>query len=247
MVGTVRRLLTLFLLNAVSALSFLGASLLIKLRLLREPDPWRRTVGTGLRSEASKFALSAFGVRTCPVLTSENLPGDEQHFARSFAAFLQAEPSARFALRHDRFSCYRVANECVDLTLAEFSPWGELLSILPILDHSHPIVLSSSERREVERVIVEEYNRTRQLPEFMRARTLIGKVKKWWIGVSEPVPVRSRKAAYSERILNSSCVSFKVRTMDSSFERFEPPDFRIWRIIGAGFLNVFVEGHREAR
>jgi hypothetical protein len=238
MVGTVRRLLTLFLLNAVSALSFLGASLLIKLRLLREPDPWRRTVGTGLRSEASKFALSAFGVRTCPVLTSENLPGDEQHFARSFAAFLQAEPSARFALRHDRFSCYRVANECVDLTLAEFSPWGELLYILPILDHSHPIVLSSSERREVERVIVEEYNRTRQLPEFMRARTLIGKVKKWWIGVSEPVPVRSKKAAYSERILNSSCVSFEVRTMDSSFERFEPPDFRIRRIIGAGFLNV---------
>src|ERR1700676_5110555 len=101
MVGTVRRLLTLFLLNAVSALSFLGASLLIKLRLLREPDPWRRTVGTGLRSEASKFALSAFGARS-PVLTSENLPGDEPHFTRSFAAFLQAEPSARFALRHDR-------------------------------------------------------------------------------------------------------------------------------------------------
>jgi hypothetical protein len=238
MVGTVRRLLTLFLLNAVSALSFLGASLLIKLRLLREPDPWRRTVGTGLRSEASKFGLSAFGVHTRPVLTSENLPGDDQHFTRSFAAFLRAEPSARFALRHDRFSCYRVANECVNLTLAEFSPWGELLSILPILDDSHPIVLSSSERRDVESVIVEEYNRTCQLPEFKRARTLIRNVRKGWVGASEPEPVRSRKVAYSERILNSCCVSFEVRTLDSLVERFEPPDFRIRRIIGAGFLNL---------
>jgi hypothetical protein len=152
--------LTLFLLNAASVISFLVATLLIKLRLCREPDPWRRTVGTGLRSEASKFGLSAFGVQTRSALTGENLSGDEQHFTRRFAAFLQTEPSARFALRHDRFSCYRVANECADLTLAEFSPSGELLSILPILDDSHSIVLSSSERREVERLIVEEYNRT---------------------------------------------------------------------------------------
>ncbi len=228
--------LTLFLLNAASAISFLGATLLIKLRLCREPDPWRRTVGTGLRSEASKFGLSAFGVQTCSALSGENLSGDEQHFARRFAAFLQAEPSVRFALQHDHFCCYRVANANSDLTLAEFSPWGELLSILPILDDNHSL-LSPSERREVECLIVEEYNRTRQLPEFMRARTLIGNVKKRWIRASKPFPVRSREAAYGERILNSCCVSFEVRTMDL-FKRFEPPDFRIRRIIGAGFLNV---------
>ena len=99
--------LTLFLLNATSVISFLVATLLIKLRLCREADPWRRTVGTGLRSEASKFGLSAFGVQTRSALTGENLSGDEQHFTRRFAAFLQTEPSARFALRHDRFCCYR--------------------------------------------------------------------------------------------------------------------------------------------
>jgi hypothetical protein len=230
--------LTLFLFNTVSALSFLGATLLIKLRLRREPDPWRRTVGTGLRSEASKFGLSAFGVQMPSLSTSENLSGDEQHFARSFAAFLETEPSARFTVRHDRFSCSRVANECVDLTLAEFSPWGELLSISPILDDSHSIALSSSERSEVERLIVEGYNRTRQLPEFRRARTLIGNVRKGWVGASDPGPARSRKAAYRQRILNSCCLSFEVRTMDSSVERFEPPDFRVRRIIGAGLLNV---------
>src|SRR5262245_28067879 len=86
---TCQKWLTLFLLNAASVISFLVATLLIKLRLCREPAPWRRTVGTGLRSEASKFGLSAFGVQTRSALTGENLSGDEQHFTRRFAAFLQ--------------------------------------------------------------------------------------------------------------------------------------------------------------
>src|SRR5450432_3269199 len=152
MVGTVRRWLTLFLLNTVSAISFLAATLLIKLRLRREPDPWRRTVGTGLRSEASKLGLSAFEVYPRSPLTGENFSVGEQHFTRCLAAFLQAEPSLRFALRHDRFCCYRVANRYADVALAEFSPWGELRSILLMLDDSHPVVLRSSERSEVERL-----------------------------------------------------------------------------------------------
>jgi hypothetical protein len=65
--------------------------------------------------------LSAFGIQTDSLLTGENLSRDEQHFTRRFAAFLRAEPSASFALRHDRFCCYRVAIQCVDVTLAEFS------------------------------------------------------------------------------------------------------------------------------
>lgn len=96
-VRTVMKWLTLFLLNAASAISYLAATLLIKLRLRGEPDPWRRTVGTGLRSEASKFGLSAFEVQMRSPLTGEGFSDDEQHFTRRFAAFLQAEPSARFA------------------------------------------------------------------------------------------------------------------------------------------------------
>jgi hypothetical protein len=46
---------------AASGLSFLISFPLAKL-LRREPDCWRRTVGLGLRSEATKFGLSAFGL-----------------------------------------------------------------------------------------------------------------------------------------------------------------------------------------
>ena len=228
---------TLFLFNMVSAISFLAATLMIQLRLRREPDSWRRTVGTGLRSEATKFGLSAFGVKTGSSCTTEHVSKIEEYFAKRFAAFLRTEPSARFALRHDRFCCHRVANLCPETTLAEFSPWGELRSILPILDESDPVPLSSSERHEVERHIVEAFNRTRQLPEFKRARILIGNVTKRWLGTRKPGHVRSNGAAYGERILKSCCLSFETVSMDQD-KRFEPPDFRIRRIIGAGFLNV---------
>ena len=163
--------LTFFLLKTAIAISFLIATLFIKLRLRPEPEPWRRTVGTGLRSEASKFGLSAFGIHAGSSLIGENPSGDEQHFTKRFAAFLQTEPSGRFSLRHDRFCSYRVANGCADVMLAEFSPCRELRSIWPLLDSRYPVVLSSNERGEVESLIVGAYNRTRQLPEFVRART----------------------------------------------------------------------------
>jgi hypothetical protein len=94
---TVMKWLTLFLLNMTSAVCFLAATLMIKLRLRCEPDPWRRTVGTGLRSEASKFGLSAFGVKTGSLWTAERFSGLEEDFAKRFALFLRTELSARFS------------------------------------------------------------------------------------------------------------------------------------------------------
>ena len=44
----------------------------------------------------------------------------------------------------------------------------------------HLLEIHAVRRREVERLIVEEYNRTRQLPEFARARILIGNVLRRW-------------------------------------------------------------------
>jgi hypothetical protein len=229
--------LILFFLNLTSAICFLAASLMIKLRLRCDPDPWRRTVGTGLRSEASKFALSAFGVKTGSHWTAERFSGAEEDFAKRFALFLGNEPSARFALRHDRFCCHRVVNRAAETTLAEFSPWGELRSILPILDESDPVPLNSSERGEVERLIVEEFNQTRQLPEFARPRILIGNLNRRWFKARKSGRLRANGAAYGERILRSCCLSFETIGIDPD-KRFEPPDFRTRRIIGAGFLNV---------
>src|SRR6202035_4387767 len=86
-------------------------------------------------------------------------------------------------------------------------------------------------------LIVEEFNRTRQLPEFARARILIGNVNRRWFDARKSGRLRSNGAAYGERILKSCCLSFETVGIDRD-KRFEPPDFRIRRIIGGGFLNV---------
>jgi hypothetical protein len=231
--------LALFLLNLVSAISFLIAVLLIKLRLRRESDPWRRTVGIGLRSEASKFGLSAFGIHALSPWADERFSEgeEEQRIGERFAGFLQTEPFAHFALRHDRFCSYRVASPQVDVTMARFFPWGELRSISPIFDTRYPIIINEFERREIELSIVDEYNRTRQLPEFARPRALIHGVNKGLLRARKLGSARSRAYAYGQRILNSCCVSFEVARIDA-FQRFQPPDFRARRVVGAGFLNI---------
>ena len=230
---------SLFFLKVISSISFLISILLIKLRLCPEPDPWRRTVSVGLRSEASKFGLSAFALRAIQYGADKQLSGDEerQRIAERLARFLQTEPIAHFTLRHHRFCSYRVANPFGDLVVAYFSPSGELRRIAPVLDDRHPIAIKASDRREIDFLILGEYNRTRQLPEHSRIRVFIRKVMKGCISVSKPAAARPLASAYAKRILNGSCVSFETGTMDPA-KRFDPPDFRIRRIVGAGFLNI---------
>jgi hypothetical protein len=225
--------------NVASAVSFLTATLLIRLRLRRQPDPWRRTVGVGLRSEATKFALSAFGLRLPSSAAGECLlpAAAGECFAERFAAFLQGIPAARYALRHDRFCSDRVENPHADVTLARFASGGELQSVWPVLDDRHPVALDEPRRLQVEAGVVEEYNRSRALPERVRPAILLHNLNRRWLKAGSSSPVRSAAVSYGERILKSCCVSFQPFTTDSP-RRFEPPDFRFRRIIGSGLLNL---------
>jgi hypothetical protein len=231
--------LSLLLVNVASVISLLAGTLLLKLRLRREPDAWRRTVGIGLRSEASKFALSAFGLDALSDCLSKDLSqaAEEQHFVERFARFLQTQPNAQFALKHDRYCSYRVANPHVDVILAQFSPGGELLSISPFLDDRSPLALAQSYRLEIEDTLVEEYNQTRHLAENIRPVALLRNLNKRWLRVESSQPFRQLIANYRERMMKGCCVSFEAVALDPR-KRFDPPDFRLRRIIGLGFLNL---------
>ena len=233
-----RRLLPVGL-NAACAVSLLGAMLLIKLGLRRVPDPWRRTLGLGLRSEGCKFALSAFGLRLAAGPTGTPLSDreqEEEQLAERLAGFLRTEPDARFVLRQDRFCRRRVPSPQVDATLTRFSPSGELQSIRPLLDDRQALALGESDRFEIEGGIVEEYSRTRHLPERARARVLVRNLRNRW-GRRKDAPVRRQlRISYGERVVKSVCLSFEPVGPESD-KRFEPPDFRFRRVIGLGFLN----------
>ena len=80
--------------------SVLAGKAMIAAGLRRPPEGWRRTVGILLRSESTRFALSAFGLRV-PEAGSAAPPGSDAlqfRTARALQAFLATEPDAHFAL-----------------------------------------------------------------------------------------------------------------------------------------------------
>ena len=224
---------------AVLGLSRAAASLGLK----RRPDGWRRATGVGLRSEASKFALSAFGLD----LWSDDRPPEgadappveraEEHFVLRFGQFLRGETIPRINLEHDRSLTRLVVRDQVDLTLAAFGPGGELLSARPFLDSR----LSTPKPREevvharILPALLEGYNDHRNAwdhvppdDEDYVAPDLDG---------SPAAPGAAR--AYVRRVLGSTFVSFDSLPPGAPPDlRFLPPDFRLRRSPGYGALNV---------
>src|SRR4029453_4919659 len=83
-----------------AAASVLAGKALIAAGLRRPPEGWRRTVGILLRSESTRFALSAFGLRVPEAGSAVPSGGDPLQFraARALQAFLAREPGAHFEI-----------------------------------------------------------------------------------------------------------------------------------------------------
>src|ERR671912_848236 len=80
--------------NVAAAVSVLAGKAVIGLGLRRPPEGWRRPVGVLLRSESTRFALSAFGLR----VPAGPLGNDaiETRVARGLQSYLENEPDAHF-------------------------------------------------------------------------------------------------------------------------------------------------------
>ena len=91
--------------------------------LRRPPEGWRRTVGILLRSESTRFALSAFGLRV-PDSGRQCLPAAtplQYRTAQALQAFLATEPDAHFALEWRQPVTIRRRIACVDLVVLQFA------------------------------------------------------------------------------------------------------------------------------
>src|SRR6476620_10955642 len=88
---------------------------LVKLGLRTPPDGWRRLTEVGLRSEASKFALSSFGVN---MPATGNGATAEERFVQHLADLLRNEPLARCVMVHGRASTQATSGGVVDLIVS---------------------------------------------------------------------------------------------------------------------------------
>jgi hypothetical protein len=202
---------------------------MIGMGLRRAPEGWRRTVGILLRSESTRFALSAFGLRVPESSAPTPAQPDSIHTrtAQALLAFLAAEPDAHFSLEWRRPVTIRHRIPFVDLVVLRFADDGRLEAITPHLAASGPPAPAPDVQARVHGAITEAYNRTARLPEVERPRKL-----------QEEVRARLQAAdAYAQRLLAACCLSFERRDLPGPAQRFCPPAFATRRTLGFGYLS----------
>ena len=209
--------------NVVAAASVLTGRALVQLRVRRAPEGWRRTVGILLRSEPTRFALSAFGLRV------PSLPGStEDRIARGLGEFLAREPDAHFVLDWRKNVTLRRRTAFVDVVTLHLAADGTLQDLNPWLAAAGPAAPSPSIQDRVRAAIIEAYNRTSRLPERERPHQLRDAVLS---------KIAAGDRGYALRILAAACLSFERSDPAQPVLRFSPPSFRDRRTLGFGYLS----------
>ncbi len=224
-------------LTVVSLTTVLVGKALIVCRLRRPPEGWRRTVGVLLRSESTRFALSAFGVRL-PASGAAGAAIDTQ-IAGALVSHLSTEPDAHFGLTWDRWVTVRRRTEWVDVVLLRFSAAGDLVAIEPHLSAARAETLDRARREDVHQRIVAAYNRTRRLPEGSRPVDLLKAV------VASQLPPTAQP--YLQRLLMACCLSVETIDLSVPEQRFAPPQFCERRSLGFGYLSIVARPDRSGR
>lgn len=234
--------------NACLAGVLVLAKSMVRLGVHGPPDGWRRAMGVGLRSQGSRFVLSAFGLDLWSDLTP---PPDapepayeaaQRHFVKRFAEFLRNEPIARCELEHTRSLTDVRSRQEVDVTFARFGPEGELQSVELVLDPAYPLAPPR-----------EDVLRARILPAFLETYNALGRA---WDDRPPPedafVPAEldgspaapGAASGYVRRVLGGTFVSFEEPILDPSSTssdppaRFVMPDFLRRKTPGLAPLNV---------
>ena len=219
--------------------TLLGAWVLVKSGLKARRDGWRRTSGVALRSEASKFALTSFGLNPWPQIVEATDAPDRvaENLLSRFKAFLAEEAEARWTVRYRMSYAKPVSRrqaEWGDVTLARFDAEGQLLGITPAIVGADTAPMA----RQIEQAIVDAFNRTRGLPELTRPvsleRELIGQLNQpQWRSAG-----RARAWHYARRILGGAFITIEQMSGTGETARFTAPDQSRCRHPGWGLLNI---------
>jgi hypothetical protein len=218
--------------TAVALGSVLIGKAMIACRLRRAPEGWRRTLGILLRSEPTRFALSTFGLHVPEGgrLGAREPAALDTRIAARLLSFLATEPDACFSLDWRPWVTERRRTRWVDVALLRFDADGDLAAIEPHLSPAAVETLDSELREQVHRIVVEAYNRTRQLPEVRRPSALLDEA-------SARLPSPGARA-YANRLLAACCLSIERSVLTDPAQRFAPPDFCARRTLGFGYLSV---------
>ncbi len=190
-------------------------------------DPWRHALALGLRSEASKFALSALGLRA---------PAEDPvELSRELSAFLAAEADAAWMLRPLRSRTERFPKSrgrAGDVALGAFDK-GALVFLSVSFGGELSYGAMGLDVLAGERAFTLAHRITRRLPETLRGQRLVGEASARLSGPSGRLP--SSIERWCTHVASAAFLSIEAPPKDDA-ARFVPPDFAATPDLG---LNVF--------
>ena len=234
--------------NALVALAavLVGKAMIVS-RLRRAPGGWRRTLGILLRSEATRFSVSAFGLQVPAAAAAvDEVAQVQRRTADELRRYLAAQPDAHFELKWHDVITVRRRRTAVDVVLLRFSAAGDLEAVTPQFADTNESAAMSGAGARVHQALIAAYNRTRHLPEVERPRALKRAVETSFEAESDAATAREMRA-YAERLLSSCCLSFESVDITDPTCRFRPPEFHLRRTLGFGFLSVVMRFAPTAR
>ena len=209
-------------------------------------DPWRHTLALGLRSEASKFALSALGLRA---------PAEDPvALAQALSAFLAAESDAGWMLRPLRSRTERVAKSkerAGDVALGAFER-GTLVFLSVSFGGELSYGAMGLDVLAGERAFTMAHRITLGLPEALRGLRLVGEASARLSGPSGRLP--SSIGTWCTHVASAAFLSIEAAPKDEA-GRFIPPDFAampdlglnvlrfVARFVGDGVLDLWCQAH----
>ena len=193
-------------------------------------------MGLGLRSDGTKFGLSAFGLELFSDLPERVRPTPtravaEAHFARRWAGFVAREPEAGWVLLHRNHHVERRPGKAKVL-VGQFAANGDLEKIEPVANgEEQPF----PETRQLAEAICAAHRTTRELPERRRPRQLLRAAERAMAELDGSGPKFDR---FPDLFRLSLACQVSFEPMPEGTARFQPPDFRFRRSLGGGGLNV---------
>ena len=208
-----------------------------------ESKGWRHLSGIFLRSDHSKFVLTAFRLNyaTANELPS-NLEDAKTQLIQKWMEFQRHTPSMHWCVSYKgmyTFSKKTAFNDIVDATYAKN---GKLTDLLPHFDdQSESPQLDPFLKKQVIQLITNAYNKTDHLSDPKRYKKMI-KLIKWHQRklYMLSLATRTELKQFSKRILEATFINFSElnNNLNSGLERLTSPLFSNTKHPGVGLINI---------
>jgi len=219
-----------------------------------ESKGWRHLSGIFLRSDHSKFVLTAFRLN---YLNDHSLINDfseaKTRLIYKWMDFQRDSSSLHWCVNYKGMYTFSRKTEYNDIVEAIYDDKGALLGLIPHFDNQlEPPVLDSSLQKKAIDIIIDANNKTSHYPDPKRYKRMINQIK-WQQRKLYTLSFATRVELkmFSKRILEATFINFArlSSNLNGGRERLASPPFAKLKHAGVGLTNIhcrFSENLTEA-